>query len=199
MTENFPQGMLRRVLVVGDSQKPGEFRLEMAQCPHAGPGLVDVIQCPRQQVMEFRIRMFRLHGGFQKLAAVSGQQGGGVMFAQSFPPMVDRNFAKRVEIPSTGSHKIDLSAEKQVQFPSKRALGTKCTFGRGFDQPVIGGKPMDDQAGVRQTGQTGQDRRHPITLNLSGKEMKPKSRISRIVVDETFLLLMRLSRNKKGA
>ena len=175
MAENFPQGMLRRVLVVGDSQKPGELRFEMAKGSQAGSRLVDVIQCPREQVMEFRIRMFRLHDGFQELAAVCRQQGGRVLSAQSFPPMMDRNLAQRVKISPAGTHEIDLSTEKQVKFSGEGALWPKRSLGCGLDQSVIRGEPVDNEAAVRQSGQTRQNRGHRITLSLRGKEMKPKS------------------------
>jgi len=199
MTENFPQRMLRRVLVVGDPEEPREFRFEMAECAQTGPRLVDVIQSSRQEIMKFIIRMFRFHCGFKELAAVSGKKGGGILFAQPLPPMVDGNLPKRVKVTPAGSDKVDLAAEKQVEFPRKGALGTERALRGGLDQPVIGGEPMNDQAAIREAGQAGQNRRHRITLNLSGEEMKPKSTILFGAREETFLLLMRLSRNKKGA
>ena len=129
--------MLRRVLVVGDPQEPREFRLEMAQCPQACSRLVNVIQSSGEQVMKLIIRMFRLHCGFQELAAVSGEQGGGILFAQSLPPVMDGNFAKRVKVSPAGTDKVDLPAEKQVQFPRKCAFGAECSLGGGLDQSVI--------------------------------------------------------------
>lgn len=199
MTENFPQGMLRRVLVVRDPQEPREFRLEMAHGLQAGSRLVDVIESSRQQIMQFTIGMFRLHSGFQQLTAVSGEQGGDILAAQSLPPVMDRNLAQGVEISALRPYKIDLAAEKQIQFPGEGALGAEGSLGGGFDQSVIRGEPVDNQAGVRQSGQTRQNRRHRITLNLSGKEMKPKPKAVGLNEDRKFLLLLRLSRNKKSA
>jgi hypothetical protein len=47
----------------------------------------------------------------------------------------------------------DFSAEKQVELAGELAFRPPRTFGDGFDQPVILGEPMHDQAALRQPGE----------------------------------------------
>ena len=105
--------------------------------------------------------MIRLHRGFDQLAAVGGEQGGEVGFPQALPPLQDGYFPQGVEVPPAGGHEINLSAEKEIQFSRKRAFRPQRTFGHGFDEPMLGGEPVDDEAGVRQSGEAGDDGGHP--------------------------------------
>ncbi len=57
-----------------------------------------------------------------------------------------------MEFAPPGMGKGDFAAKKQVDLTVEWAFRTLCTFGHGLDQAVIFGEPVDDQAGLRETG-----------------------------------------------
>jgi hypothetical protein len=156
--QGFAQNAFSGLLPVGDPQEFDEFGFEMEQSSETRSGSVDVVERPEQQIVKRRVRVLRFDRCFEKLATVSREQGGVVIFSQPFAPIPDGNFAKTVEFTPPGMGEIDFRLEKEIEFTCKGAFRTKGTFGDGFDETVILRKPMHDQTGIGQTGQAGDDR-----------------------------------------
>jgi hypothetical protein len=117
----------------------------------------DVIERADEQIVQNRIRVLRLDGGFQKLAKVGRQQRGGVVFSQSLAPIADGNLAQNVQFAASGGLECDFAAEEQIEAAGKRTLRPPRSLGHGFHQPVVLGEPVRDQAGIREPREADDD------------------------------------------
>jgi len=127
---------------------------EGAQCWFGG---VDMIKGAEQKVVKRRVGMLGFNSGFEELAAIRGEQSGRVLAAESLTPLVNDDFPQRVELTGSCAGKSDFAAEKKIQLSGKRAFRTPRPFCYGFDESVIGGEPVNDQAGFREASQPGDD------------------------------------------
>lgn len=182
MAERVAEGKVSRMPVMGDSKQAGQFALEVAERPQAGLRSLDVVERPGQQIVQRGIRMFRFHGGFEELAAIRGQQGGGVVFPQALTPLADGNLSQPMQFAAASGLHGDFPAEEQVELASKRTLRAACPFGHGFHQSVFLGEPVHDQAGICQPGEADQDgpgRLHPRSVGKRNgiSDGKPKAKI----------------------
>ena len=143
--------------MVRNAEQFREFGLEMPERAEAGAGGIDVVERAGEQIVELGIGVLRLDRRFQKLTAICGQQRRAVMSAQSFAPMADGNFAQRVKVAAPRLGVGNFAAEKKVEFSRERAFRAESSFGHRFDQSMIRREPVDDQAGVGQSGQAGKN------------------------------------------
>lgn len=146
--------------MVGDAEEAGELGFEMTECAEAGSGSGDVIEGAAEEVVERWIGVVRFDGGFEKLAAVGGEEGGVVGFPEAFAPVVDGDFAEGVEVSAAGAGEVDLAAEEEIEFSGEGAFRAERAFGDGADEAVVFGEPVDDETGVGETGQAGDDGGH---------------------------------------
>jgi hypothetical protein len=131
---------------------------------------VEVIEPAAEEVVQGGIGVARLDRSLHKLAKISGHEGGGVLAAQSLPPVRDSDFPEDVQLAFPGGHNTDFPGEKQVELPCEGALRAQRAFRHRFQQAIAFREPMDDETGVRQAGGSDQDglgRDHGV-----GKEMK---------------------------
>ena len=157
---------------MGNPEQAGKFALEVAERAQAGFGGVEMVERAVQEVMEFGFRVFVFHGGFEELAAISGQQSGCILPAQAFAPMLDGNLPQGVQLAAPGMLEADFAAEKQVELTRERAFRAACSLGHGFHQAMIRGEPMHDQAGIRQPSQA--DERCPGGLHEPSIESRAR-------------------------
>jgi hypothetical protein len=144
-------------LIMKDSEQTGEFGFEVSEGFQTGRCGSQVVQSALEQVVKSGLGMLRLDGGFHQLAAVSGEHGGIVAESQSLAPIADGDLAQGVQITAPRLTERDFSAEEQVELAGKGAFRTAGTFGHGFHQPMILGKPVDDETGVREAGEADHD------------------------------------------
>lgn len=176
-TQRVLEGVLRSRIGVGDTEQPRQFRFEMVHGPQAGSGCVHMVERPLQQVVQLWFRVVGFHGEFKQLAKVRGQQGGGILAAEAFPPRVNDDLAEGMQLAALRPGKGDFAAEKQVELASKRAGWAAGRLGHGFEQPVVLGEPVDNQAGVRQAGEpdkNGQSRLHGQSIDQLERISKQK-------------------------
>ncbi len=129
----------------------------MPQCPQAGGGGFDVIECALEEIVQIGIRVLRFNGHFQKLTTIGGEQRGRVAAAQALPPVADDDFAEGMELAAACLDDGNLAAEEEIELSSEGAVQAAGTFCDGFHEAMIFGKPMDDEAGIRQAGETDDD------------------------------------------
>jgi len=129
----------------------------MPQRPEAGGSGVNVVEGALEEIVQIGIRVLRFHSHFQKLAAIGGEQGGGVAAAKAFSPVTDGDFAEGVEVAAAGLDDGNLATEKEIELAGEGAFRAAGTFCDGFDEAVVFGEPVDDEAGIRQAGETDDD------------------------------------------
>lgn len=120
---------------MGDAEDSREFTFEVTQSPQAWGFQSDVIERPGEQVVKRGIRMFGFHHGFKELAAVAGEQGGGVVSAQAFTPVTDGNLPQSVQFTSSGLLEGDFSAKKRSSWPAKGLFGRRAPLATVFSKP----------------------------------------------------------------
>ncbi len=162
MAEDFTQGNIGWELLVSDSQQTGELGFEMAEGTQTGSGGIDMIEGTGEEIVQRRVGVLRLDGGFEELPAIGGEEGGGVLAAEALPPVDDGNLAEGVEFSPAGVGEIDFPAKKEIEFPGERAFRSQCSFCHGLDETVIRRKPVDDETGIRQSGEAGEDSGHGV-------------------------------------
>lgn len=172
VADEFAEGNLGGLLLVGDAEEAGELGFEMAECAEAGSGFREMIEGAAEEVVERRIGMVRLDGGLEKLAAVGGEKRGVVGFTEALAPIVDDDFAEGVEVAAARAGEIDLAAEEEIEFSCEGAFRAERAFRDGADEAVVFGEPVDDETGVGETGQAGDDGGHG-----TWKGLDPKSEI----------------------
>ena len=144
MAEGVEERRIRRVVVVGDAEQPGEFGFEMAERLEAGGRGVEVIERALEQVVQRGIWMLRLDRGFKQLAAVTGQEDGAVVAAQALAPVVDGYLAQRMEVSVAGAIERNFPAEKEVDFSCERTFRPPGSAGYGLHKAMGLSKPMDN-------------------------------------------------------
>ena len=85
------------------------------------------------------------------------------MAAQALAPIVDHHFPEYVQLAAAGAHDTDFPAEKQIQLACKRAGWAARALYHRFDQAMIPGEPVHDEARISQAGEphhNGQGRLH---------------------------------------
>lgn len=92
-----------------------------------------MIERAAEQIVEIGVRMFRLDGGFEQLAAVACEQCRGVAPAQAFAPLADGNLAQRMQIAATSADEGDFSTKKKIQFAGELAFRPPRSLGDRFD------------------------------------------------------------------
>lgn len=107
-----------------NAEQFGEFGLEMPERAKAGTGGIDVVECAGEQIVKRGVWVFWLDRRFQKLAAISSQQGGAIVPTQSLAPMANGDLPQCVKITAPRFGVSDFAAEKEVKFPGKRAFWT---------------------------------------------------------------------------
>ena len=157
MAEGVEERRNRRVVVVSDAEQLGEFGFEMVERLEAGRRGIEVIKRALEQVVQRGVRVLRLDRGFKQLAAVTGQEDGAVVAAQALAPVVDGYLAQRMKVSVTGSIKRNFPAEEEVDFSCERAFRPPGSAGYGFHKAMDFSKPMDDQAGFGEPGETDRD------------------------------------------
>lgn len=85
-----------------DSQHRGDLALEMQQSAHAWFVGVDVVERADKKLVELRLGVLRLHGGFGELATVSGKKRAAVTFSEALTPVVNHHFPQRVQLALAG-------------------------------------------------------------------------------------------------
>ena len=142
---------------MGHTEHAGEFGFEVAERAKGGFGGIEVVESALEQIMQGCIGVFGLHGRFEELAKIGGEERGGIIPPQSLTPIANRDLAKRVEIASTRSGEGDFAAEKEIDLSLEGAFRATGTFCHRLDQALGLREPMHNEAGFRQPGGSGHD------------------------------------------
>jgi len=137
---------------------PGQLVFKVVHGFQGGWGSIQVIEATAQKIVKFRGGMLGFHGGFEELAKIGGEQRDAVGAAQALPPSKDGNLAQTVKLTLASLANADFAAVEEIQLTGKRALWAASTLCHRFDQAMLLGEPVDDQAGIRQARQPGDDR-----------------------------------------
>lgn len=142
---------------MGNAKEPHQLAFEVEKRARARRLGVEMIESAGQQVEQRGVGVLRFDHAFHQLAAIRGEEGGGVLPAEPLAPVGDGDFAQRMEVALTGADEMQFTAEKQVELPGERASRAARTFCGRFHQAVIFRQPVDDQAGIGEPGQPGDD------------------------------------------
>jgi hypothetical protein len=82
---------------VGDAEALGELGFEVAEGAEGCALGVDVVEGAAEEVVEEGFGVAGFDGDFEELAAVGGEECGGVVAAEVLAPVVDDDFAEGVE------------------------------------------------------------------------------------------------------
>ena len=153
---------------MGNPEYAGEFVFEVEEGAEGGWGGVEVVEGAGEEVVEVGLGVVGFEGFFEELAAVGGEEDGGVVFAEAFAPVVDLDFAEGVEVAAAGAGDGDFAGEEEVELAGEGAFGAAGTPGDGFDEAAFTGEPVDDEAGVGEAGEPDEDGLHEGKDRRSG-------------------------------
>lgn len=178
MAQRVPQCQRWIALIGQDSKMPGQLIFKMPHGFQGGWGSIQVIEPTAQKIVKLWCGMLRLHGGFEELAKISGKQSDAIRAAQALSPSMDGNLAQTVKLTLASLTDADFTAVEEIQLTGERTLGPARALCHRFEQAMLLREPVDDQAGIRQARQPGDDR---LRFLHGGKLQNPQPLTMEIV------------------
>jgi len=178
VAESLFEGVFGFAGMICDAEVFGQFGFEVAHGAEGWRGGFEVAECALEEIEDFGFRVVGFDGGFGELAEVGGGHGGGPGFPEGFAPIVDGDFAECVERAAAGFGDGDFAGEEEVEFSGERAFRAASAAGDGFDQAVVSGEPVHDEAGFREFGDAREDGAggdHCISFPSDWREANEKS------------------------